>query len=215
MAIKPILFNTEMVQAILDGEKTQTRRVIKDNDIINNFDCESDGTLAAYIDRSTGDRYPPETLCSYHPGDILWVRETWAHPSYSAILDGANPRMFLYRADYWSRCPHGPWRPSIYMPKEAARIFLRVTDVWVERLQDITEDQAEREGAPPAFEWDTIEGPMIALDDSGHFKIGFKLLWNETVKESNLHRYGWDANPWVWVIEFELCEEPEGWCSSE
>ena len=75
--MKPMLFNTEMMRAILEGRKTVTRRIIKNKDIINGWDCETDGVPTAYIDQTTGDSYPPTAPAPYHPGDILWVRETW------------------------------------------------------------------------------------------------------------------------------------------
>ena len=106
-------------------------------------------------------------------------------------------------------------RPSIHMPKEAARIWLKVTDVRVERLQEITEEQACMEGTDP---WDEVcyenNGwhPTFSDPDSGgdpNMVDGFHKLWNSTIKKSDIDRYGWDANPWVWVIEFERCEKPE------
>lgn len=101
------------------------------------------------------------------------------------------------------------WLPSIHMPKEAARIFLRVTGVRLERLQDITEEQAKAEGAETAFEQNTHEGPVIYLDKGGYFYYGFKALWNSTIKKSDIQQYGWAANPWVWVIEFERISKEE------
>lgn len=95
------------------------------------------------------------------------------------------------------------------MPKEAARIFLRVQDVHAERLQDITEDEATKEGAEPAFEYNTPEGPVVVSDEHGYYAIGFKDVWNRTVKPADLNRYGWDANPWVWVIDFERINRDE------
>ncbi len=178
MAIKPILFNTEMVQAILDGRKTCTRRIMKPQ-------------LTAHY----GTQYvkPP-----YGPGDILYVRETW-HKSLSR---------YMYRADYFDTekfFRNGKevkikWHPSIHMPKEAARIWLRVTDVRVERLQKITIDDIRREGLSSVA---VHAGDMeIALEE-------WKMLWNSTIKNPDIDRYGWDASPWVWVIEFERCEKPE------
>jgi hypothetical protein len=101
--------------------------------------------------------------------------------------------------DEWNRI----WvkRPSIHMPKEAARIWLKVTDVRVEQLQDITEEQAQAEGCTSGM----LTGPCAARQQ-------FEEIWNSTVKKSDTERYGWKANPWVWVIEFEQCEKPEGWC---
>ena len=113
------------------------------------------------------------------------------------------------------------WHPSIHMPKEAARIWLKVTNVRVERLQEITEDQTEEEGflfTPPCLHmtgenYCDIDGPCtseIKYCDMGAGELFGKVLWNSTIKKSDLTRYGWDANPWVWVIEFERCEKPEG-----
>ena len=94
----------------------------------------------------------------------------------------------------------GKLRPSIHMPKEAARIWLKVTDVRVERLQEITEEQIGREGVE-------VEYPHVLNGEEKRY--AFSTLWNSTVKKSDLDRYGWNANPWVWVIEFERCEKPE------
>lgn len=200
---KPILFNTSMVQAILDGRKTATRRVIK-------------YPACGYFEYE-----PPRVKKPYQTGDILYVRETWNICNLD-IED--NTITFVYKAsesekeegamtvkasdeiydkyDY-SMVENNPdWRPSIHMPKEAARIFLRVTDVRVERLQDITEEQAEKEGAINtigfihSYDNEYAEKPHTAIDD-------FFCIWDSTIKKTDLERYGWDANPWVWVIEFE------------
>lgn len=213
--MRPILFNTEMVRAILDGRKTVTRRVVNPQPrgqmypmpqgscYPGCFGCE--GTNAVVR--------PP-----YQPGDILWVRETWNgdwcdHYIYKA--DGGSAKAAGYAAE-------PKWRPSIHMPKEAARIFIRVKAVRVERLWDITDDQCEAEGvvgwtkdgklykyAPadsegdgPAWKWqDCPTTPQEAM----------RRAWNATVKPSDLPLYGWEANPWVWVIEFERCSQPEAW----
>ena len=121
MKEKPILFNTEMVKAILEGRKTQTRRVIKDKDIINRFDIDVDGKPIAYINQATGESYKPTDLCRYQPDDILWVRETWAQ-----ICNDGEPPYYEYYADTGSRLPgEWPeeekeytllrWRPSIHI----------------------------------------------------------------------------------------------------
>lgn len=202
---KQIFFLTEMVRAILEGRKTVTRRVIKNKDIVNCWDCEANGTPIAYIDPSTGDSYAATAPCPYQPGDILWVRETWGIvPDFMGAAPGP-----VYKADYLEselvalKEKHYRWRPSIHMPREIARIFLRVTDVRVERLQDITEERAKEEGAPKGFEYNTPDGPVITLDEDGYFYFGFKEVWNRTIKPKDMAVYGWDANPWVWVIEFQ------------
>jgi len=135
--MKPILFNTEMVRAILDGRKTVTRRVI-DRDIVNNCDMEKDGTLLNY-QNCHGDFINPVDLCRYKVNDILYVRETF--------WKGVND--YVYRADFIGDENYNDsyvWSPSIHMPKEAARIFLKVTGVRVERLQDMTAADCHKEG---------------------------------------------------------------------
>lgn len=216
MAIKPILFNTEMVRAILDGRKSCTRRINKDaNDyVVPDMDFyDSDKRTYAvhnYADKEHTDKLSiAERTCPICPSDILYVRE-----SYSELSFG-----YVYKADGENIDHLGnviKWHPSIHMPKEAARIWLKVTDVRVERLQDITEEQACMEGTDP---WDEVcyenNGwhPTFSDPDSGgdpNMVDGFHKLWNSTIKKSDLDRYGWDANPWVWVIEFERCEKPKG-----
>lgn len=190
--ILPILFNTEMARAILDGRKTCTRRKIP-IDIVNNCDMETDGTLLAY-ENCYGDFIEPEKLCQYQPGDVIYVRETWCK----------SPSRYMYRADYSDtkkfyrngKKIEIKWHPSIHMPKEAARIWLKVTDVRVERLQDIGYMDCIHEGTP----YKQIERDVIK---------GFSNLWDSTIKKSDLDRYGWDANPYVWAISFERCEKPD------
>lgn len=174
---KPILFNTDMVRAIQDGTKTVTRRIIKpkytNTKIIlkNEQAFETVGTPATTV----------EIMAPYKVGDILYVRETWKG------IGPASARDYVYKADD----PLGTdkWHPSIHMPKEAARVFLRVTNVRVERLQDIDDDGVVAEGLE-------IGAP-------------FDELWDSTIKKSDRDMYGWAANPWVWVIEFEVMEVTE------
>lgn len=210
MAIKPILFNTEMVRAILDGRKDATRRIVKGfipDDAVWGYTAF---TPKGYIScRGTfADGYGEKFFkLPCEPGDILYVRETWkkAHNGY-------------YYYEDWKRndiADVTKWKPSIHMPKEAARIWLKVTDVRVERLQEITEEQACMEGADP---WDEAcyenNGwhPTFSDPDSGgdpNMIDGFHKLWDSTINKSDIDRYGWGANPWVWVIEFERCKKPE------
>lgn len=200
MASKPILFNQEMVRAILDDRKTQTRRLIKDKDITNNFDIDVDGSVYAYIDQVTGDSYPPTAIAKYQVGDILWVRETWCE--YGNIH---NPHMgYWYKASgieqpymdsvKFKMCK---WRPSIHMPRDAARIFLKVKGVRVERLQEITEEDARAEG---------VNGipRSTVLYPNDDYIYPFKQLWNSLNQKRS---YGWDTNPWVWIYEFERVSE--------
>lgn len=202
MAIKPILFNTEMVRAILDGRKTCTRRICKDANECTVPDMDFYNTdkrtyaVHNFVDKEHTEQLSiAERTCPICPGDILYVRETW--------MDYAGLTMYkadcdIYRLDSLNFAGFG-WKPSIHMPKEAARIWLKVTDVRVERLQEITEVQAQAEGCNSGL----LTGACTARGQ-------FEDLWNSTVKKSDIDRYGWDANPWVWVIEFERCEKPEG-----
>ena len=203
MAIKPTLFNTEMVRAILDGRKSCTRRVIKPqpdekhtyplgfvNDSTEKKEIGCFGFAANEYGGSIQYVKPPYR---YAPGDILYVRE-----SYSELSFG-----YVYKADGENIDHLGnviKWHPSIHMPKDAARTWLKVTDVSVERLQDINISGIRNEG----FSFAAVHaGDMeIAVEE-------WKMLWNSTIKKSDLDRYGWDANPYVFVIEFERCEKPE------
>lgn len=221
--MKPILFNTEMVQAILDGRKTVTRRIIKpqpgtdqvyplgccvdgDRRDIGKFgigSCESGGRIL-YV-------RPP-----YKTGDILYVRETWRllNP-YGDYQNDTRQADLEYKADRhvegvpipreWEKYLGNKWHPSIHMPKEAARIWLKVTAVWVERLREITDEQAKEEGA----NWKN--GKNVGWEEKMRRTSidRFAELWDSTIKKSDIDRYGWEANPWVWVIAFERCEKPE------
>lgn len=190
--MKPIIFSTPMVQAILEGRKSMTRRVIKDKDITNNFDIDVDGSAYAYINPATGDSCPPTAIAKYQVGDILWVRETWGKDENGE---------YAYRTNYGTTEDDSfppsvfKWRPPIFMPKEAARIFLKVTNVRVERLQDITEEEAIKEGAK-------AYGPNNCSGTSA--RIAFAEIWDKTTTE-----HEWRTNPWVWVIEFEKISKEE------
>lgn len=207
MAIKPILFNTEMVRAILDGRKSCTRRICKDANeyVVPDMDFFN-ADKRTYAVHNFADQEHTEQLstaersCPICPGDILYVRETWYK----------SPLRYMYRADYShterfytdGKEVSIKWHPSIHMPKEAARIWLRVTDVRVERLQEITGESALAEGADKYIH---INGELY----ENLTITSFSGIWNSTIKKSDIDRYGWDANPYVWVIEFERCEKPE------
>ena len=196
--MKPILFNTEMVRAILDGRKTQTRRIVKPQPKKMAVPLFSNFLVRAGI------CYGCKAKPAYRPGDILYVRETWAKISDWATVDPSVgiPDGFIYRAE-WPDGEDGPkWRPSIHMPKEAARIFLRVTDVRVERLQDITAKDAQAEGC------DGLQhcNPLLGCAETIY---NFKRIWDSTIKPADRDCYGWAANPWVWVYTFERIEEGE------
>lgn len=211
MSIKPILFNAEMVRAILNGRKTCTRRKIP-IDIVDFCDIDHDGELLSY-QNSYGDFINPEKLCRYQPGDILYIRETW-HKYTKRIGEGAACHLaefYGYKASIAnSEDANEPWKPSIHMPKEAARIWLKVTDVRVERLQEITKDGCVAEGIYPSHcrECSAAFG-CNPCPDEGYDEIDeFVKLWNSIIKKADIDRYGWDANPYVWVLEFERCEKP-------
>lgn len=201
---KPILFNTDMVRAILDGRKTATRRCVKykysntemkmhtdkygtrlieiQKDVEGEtFGKNSDGStwhkLLGYIEPT-----PP-----YQPGDILYVRETFVQ---------AAAHIFWYKADdnSWLDSKNMRWKPSIHMPKEAARIFLRVTDVRVERLQDIDIDGIRKEG---------LSSMAVHVGDMDIVLKEWEILWNSIIKKSDIDIYGWDADPYVWCISFK------------
>ena len=230
--IKPILFNTEMVRAILAGRKTVTRRLPSKR--IEDKWYEYDEYVSAVMphdipcvrcnEKAFYEQYPP-----YQIGDILYVRETWAR--LVTAKDGEmQSERYVYKAT--DTYPFGEsgyivkfrWKPSIHMPKEAARIWLKVTDVRVERLQDITEDDVCKEGAEPLIRcarehetynadgtlgdmcWNTDECSYCPFIEKSYSELFGKMVWNSTVKKQDLDRYGWDANPWVWVIEFERIE---------
>lgn len=234
---KPILFNTDMVWAILDGKKTETRRLIKppyfvdgNEDDPRTLQVLRTAPKGSQLYREIGEMpYPRDP---YRIGGYLYVRETWCNVNKPGIKPDyyyfADTRICEdYDSSEWT------WRPSIHMPKEAARIFLRVTDVRVERLQDITIDDVLREGVsgvepppicikgarePESFRsWnkdkqdDWIKSTATATyigwcDYADKLFYQMESLWNSTIKAEDLSKYGWSANPWVWVIEFERVE---------
>lgn len=187
MKERPIIFSTAMVQAILSGHKTMTRRVIKQQPV-----WVGDPSVPF----KTQDADPKGIIdCPYgKPGDLLWVRETWRKTEpheYDA------PVQIEYKAGHDHACEL-TWKPSIHMPKKYARIWLKVTGVRVERLQDISNADEISEGYPGC----NIYGQHIPWSPHGWFMS----LWDSI----NIQRgYGWDKNPWVWVIEFERVDRPQ------
>lgn len=190
--MKPILFNTEMVKAILDGRKTQTRRVCKGQP-------QDDGKCSP---EDIGYKPP------YKPGDILWVRETWAWLSAPDCGSFCLGPCKHYKGEYgcFVHKASNPnftdkWNPSIHMPREAARLFLQVKKVRIERLNDIRLNGCLREGVQltTAEENDRVLAPIRA-------RGRFAEVWDSTIKSVEIERFGWEANPWVWVIEFEKAE---------
>lgn len=194
MNYRPILFNTPMVCAIEDGTKTQTRRLVqlpknKDWELL---DVRPNPDLPgrfwqAEINGTLTDvkkRFTLGIKAPCVPGDVLWVRETWM-----PVTDG----YLYYTIDHVISRDNAPiiWSPSIHMPKAAARIFLRVESVRAERLKSIS--------------------PFNAMDEGFADWNDFVSGWNDTIPKGKMRKYGWDANPWVWVIVFERIEKPEGW----
>ena len=191
---KPILFNSEMVKAILEGRKTQTRRAIKN--------------IRAYHKDGTPGNRP-----LWKPGDVLYVRETW---SWMNAMDCGSPCIgpckqykgeygcFIYKAT--NNIFTDGWNPSIHMPREAARLFLKVKDVRIEHLQDCGRGwclDIEKEGLR------TPQDPILYVsDDKYHdaLRAEMEKIWDSTLKPAEIDRFGWAANPWVWVIEFEKME---------
>lgn len=252
---KPILFSTPMVQSILAGRKTQTRRIIKSNHESGLFQVCFDniGNITS-IDSLDWDEATLNTsndiLPKYLPDDILWVRETWQHfdvkEEWSESLE--NYEFFVgytYKASndlrpigvsveehhgnwvktidekFWiiedtieteSDEGRDVWYPSIHMPKAAARIFLKVTDVRCERLNDISEEDAIAEGILKIADYGTTGflhygRPDEALSDIDAV-FSYETLW-EKINGKN----SWSLNPWVWVYTFEKIEQPENWSS--
>lgn len=217
--MKPILFNADMVRAILDGRKTVTRRVVKlPKSIERDLEFREDGSIWWQSDGDgygDGGRFSDLGKCvkyfdlsPYRVGDILYVRETWCK----------DAGRYLYRANYSDNekfYMNGQevdikWHPSIHMPRDAARIWLRVKNMRAERLQEITDDDIQREGVhgdPYTFAASEFYDRPELKDN--YSKAQFAGLWNNTIKPADRNRYGWAANPWVWVVEFERCEKPK------
>lgn len=190
--MKPILFNTEMVKALLDGRKTVTRRIVKPQPenahMIMDVAKDVAEFMCGKIENGYCIDFSEQRKLPYQPGDVLYVRETFGWLS--------EENKYVYKAsDFECVAIDGfKWSPSLHMPKEAARIFLRVTNVRVERLQEITEEQAVKEGCVG-----------LGVFDSTAWNA-FIDLWNSTLKKDS--DCTWMHNPWVWVIEFERCEKP-------
>jgi hypothetical protein len=204
---RPILFSAPMVRAILEGRKTVTRRPVKGAGLkwLEDFTPKYVADLA-------------NSLCPYgKPGERLWVRETWGRtynvngqedwPGRPHLAREGDEVVTIYRADGpWSWCDgdgfgsdRSYWKPSIHMFRRDSRILLEITDVRVERLQDITPAQVTAEGMSTRGEelWGSewwVDAPDQAIEDA---RKGFSDLWVSTGGD-------WDANPWVWVVEFKL-----------
>ena len=206
--MKPIIFSTPMVQAILAGRKTQTRRIVKPQP-------SSGIRKSVFVKSGLEDGHGREIKPRYQPSDILWVRETCCEVPYEynhvPIKGGyiTIPK-YAYKADS-ERDYTGIWKPSIHMPREAARIFLRVTSVRVERLQEITAEDVIREGIEYSdsgpYHWHVLDTKLNAWINFHFHDEAFKHLWDSLNAKRG---YGWDTNPWVWVIEFERISRTGG-----
>lgn len=182
-----MLFSMPLVWAILEGRKTQTRRPVKKRQQPHS------GILETGIDVMDGkligdDGVLYEIPCPYGvPGDRLWVRETWAEMDDGAII---------YRANYVAGAGSMKWTPSIHMPRWASRITLEVTGVRIERVQEISEEDAMAEGV-----WCELYG--VPEDAAPEPREIFETSWDEIYAQRG---YSWKANPWVWVVEFKRLE---------
>jgi hypothetical protein len=210
---RPILFSGPMVRALLDGSKTQTRRIVKlpHNNRLGVWEPTKFGgpeggrTAAGDIVPEQGAIWHTRTgdclSCSHgQPGDRLWVRETFAHMYRgNAAPETRRAEDVVYRADGFTpdEYVYGSWKPSIHMPRWASRITLEVTGVRVERLQDISIRDAVAEGAKPKPPH--VACSMVCPED---YLTGFRDLWNSINGPE-----AWNSNPWVWVVEFKRVTE--------
>ena len=189
MKERHIIFSAPMVRAILSGAKTQTRRIVKN----------------AHMMSVDGELVPIAALCPHgRPDDRLWVWETWKHIEGGVIYDASGGIMdsfddeIIYRADRPNRS--GPWISPIRMPRWASRITLEITDVRVERLQDISEADAVAEGCKP-IRPELVQDGLIVRPGRSAIEE-FRLVWEQ------IHGGGsWEKNPWVWVIAFKKLEQ--------
>ncbi|MBB0025134.1 hypothetical protein [Ralstonia pickettii] len=206
---RPILFSGAMVRAILDGQKTQTRRIMKNQPPADTFRMDTfhhpkgQHYFWAYKEAFSGCELHPgwEPICCPYgqPGDRLWVREAWAEirPPFSPW----PATMYVYRAGDTRTDYGGPWKPSIHMPRKACRIELEITSVRVERLNDCSEADAVAEGVIQHDEKRGWVNECKLSDGKRHFDSSaygmYRQLWEDINGADS-----WDANPWVWVVEF-------------
>lgn len=227
---RPILFNTQMVRQIEKGAKTQTRRIINPRlrageagfSVCRNE--SSDRWIETYDEdeRLTGRIIQRP----FAPGDLLYVRETWNYGFVDSDYRECAPSEAFFQEEepgkrgkfsppglrWWYRADEddeqamaqmrGFWKPSIHMPKEAARIWLLVKKVRIERLQEISTADIDAEGCKE-WAYDARTGELLPSKPTW-----FKILWDECVPSGQIDRFGWEANPWVWVFDFEKAEAP-------
>jgi hypothetical protein len=209
----PILYKTEMVRAILDGRKTKTRRMngLKEiNENPNDWGIARNN-MDGYISFCNNKTF--EIICIKspfgQPGDLLWVRETFADLKGMGFSKDDFPNLISYKANCKSESleiakEYGvKWKAPIFMPKTACRLWLKITDIRIERLQDITEEDAIEEGVTRDV-WIRNGISTNFEPDSGlNYRQGFKILWDSINKKT----HSWETNPWVWVVEFERVEK--------
>lgn len=210
---KPILFNTAMVKAILEGNKTVTRRIIK---VSNELDFI--GFIAYSTDRNEGSaafgigsfedinnsKITDYAKPPYEVGDVLYVRETWCNAEEDLVSNSIfKDNKYLYKVDNNGNIQPGiesdvkRWRPSIHMPKEVSRINLKIISVKVERLQSMKDEDYLKEGIRD------VENISSKNDSNEVLKLMFKDIWNSTISKEQSEGL-WENNPWVWAIEFEV-----------
>lgn len=199
MKERGILFSAPMVLALLDGRKTQTRRLVNPKMYLVVDGDETTGRIVEQSDPQFGKCAEEYAPCPYgQPGDRLWVRETWCHLPWSAGAEKQSPKDeyvgIRYRAT-WDRSHHLPWIPAIHMFRWASRITLEITDVRVQRVQDISEEDALAEGC----DGDCGVGNMRVWAEMGRCRYHFAGLWDDI----NGKRAPWSDNPWVWCISFK------------
>ncbi|MFV0376883.1 MAG: hypothetical protein ACK5JD_06215 [Mangrovibacterium sp.] len=190
----PMLFSTEMVQAILSGRKTQTRRIITNKQNL--------ATLDEFAGKNGCDK-----LCSITPEHLLWVRETWQHTSILNLHPSDNNYGYVYAADGqpWDTYVGWKWRPSIHMPKKAARIWLLVKSVGVERLNDISDEDAVAEGIEQYGPFGEYKGSPHPAGGAMRYRAyqhaarAFQDIWSDIYGPES-----WEANPWVWVVKYSI-----------
>lgn len=220
--MKPILFNTPMVQAILQGRKTSTRRLMN-RDVANAIELDTDGSIIGVYDQENGEMVDAIRCARYRIGDVLYVRETWCERMGNQSKQGK----YIYRAHtepqdeiHQFALNQNRWRPSLHMPKEAARIFLRVTSVRAERLREITDAGCKAEGIV-GWSKDGNLYKYAPADDEGDYPCwkwsesprtpqeAMQRLWDSTIPKVKLPTCGWEADPWVWVYNFQRISKEE------
>lgn len=201
MRERPILFSTPMIKAIIDGRKTMTRRLLKKQPL----DILPMNVPNQWITLDVKEPEPHGKVikCRFGvPGDRLWVRETFS------LIEENGAQKIIYRADYpeidsleLEECGYTAWKPSIFLPHQYSRITLEITNIRVERLQEITEDEAGKEGIPECRkpQRDTC---FLCPFEKELCNVGFSNLWDSI----NGKTYPWSSNPWVWVIQFKKLE---------